>query len=114
MSIQNAMSWGYFDIERTKWQQEMLRFLKKINKNLKIYTLFHSAMVFLLIFSLNCENFPSNLLSEVKEPGFRISNSVKLIGQTKELNCSIYVPLGDLQCSVRSCLENDNDCSKNI
>ena len=50
--------------------------------------------------------FPTRLLPDVKSTGFTTSN------MTKEFGASINVSLGDLQCSVYSCLESDTDCSK--
>ena len=82
MSPHNSLSWGFFDLEGNKWQ------------------------------NIDCEQFPKHLLPCIKNVGCSISNKINLIGRDRSLDASLYVSLGDLQCSVYSCLEAENDCGK--
>ncbi len=51
------------------------------------------------------------MLPEVKRPGFKVSDSIHI--QNLRLDTSsIFVALGDIQCSFYSCAENDTDCGK--
>lgn len=85
MSAQNALSWGYFDLNKLEWQED-----------LKL-----------------ASAFPFELLPKVSQAGTFISDSVTILNKTL-FNTFIYCSLGDLQCSVYSCLENENDCVINI
>jgi hypothetical protein len=53
--------------------------------------------------------FPHNLLPEVKEPSYLLSKSVNVFNWIRT-DASIYNALGDLQCSVYSCLQEQSDC----
>ena len=54
--------------------------------------------------------FPARLLPNVENVGYTISNRTN----TFSSDCCTYVSLGDLQCSVYSCLEKDTDCSRSF
>lgn len=83
MSDQNALSWGYFSLDEMKWQNELKE----------------------------CDLFPYSILPKVSRSATKISSSVNILNR-KLFNASIYSSLGDLQCSVYSCLENSDDCGK--
>jgi len=53
--------------------------------------------------------FPYNLLPEVKESSYLLSKSVNLLNWI-QTDASIYNALGDLQCSVYCCLQEQSDC----
>ncbi|CAF1043118.1 unnamed protein product [Brachionus calyciflorus] len=86
MSNQNALSWGYFDLKQNSWQMDLVK----------------------------SDKFPSNLLPKVDFPGHKMSHQVLLLDNFIKLDSIIYNALGDLQCSVMSCLENETDCVINI
>ncbi|RNA39842.1 sedoheptulokinase [Brachionus plicatilis] len=86
MSDQNALSWGFFDLHKNKWQDELFSILE-----------------------LKCESFPGHLLPKTDKPGFKISDCVTLLNSVK-LDAEIFNALGDLQASVLSCLEKQTDC----
>ena len=63
--------------------------------------------------------FPANLLPVVKKPGElldckenRVNLSIRdnLNNQYSVNNANVHVALGDLQCAIYSCLENEYDC----
>ena len=66
--------------------------------------------------------FPFDLLppvvamagKQLKADYLEIGSSIKRICESESLrlNSKIHVALGDLQCSMYSCLENETDCGK--
>ena len=89
MSTHNALSWGYFDIDSVMWQPDL-----------------HAPS------SL----FPARMLPQVVSPGHRLEKT-DLVDDSPasgmfEPDCSVYVALGDLQCSVYAALERPTDCGK--
>ena len=83
MSPHNALSWGYFDFELNKWQE-----------------------------TLTPDVFPAYLLPKIANSGEVVSKSARVCGTSRVLDSSVRVALGDLQCSVYSCLETETDCGK--
>ena len=53
--------------------------------------------------------FPCNLLPDVKESSYLMSKSVNVFDLI-QTDAFIYNALGDLQCSVYSCLQDQSDC----
>ena len=64
------------------------------------------------ILRLDYPKFPVHLLPQVKEPGFVLAEQCRFLGDSRLIDAKIMTPLGDLQCSVYPCFENDTDCGK--
>ena len=41
-----------------------------------------------------------------------LAEQFRFLGDSRLINAKIMTPLGDLQCSVYPCFENDTDCGK--
>ncbi|XP_037666556.1 transient receptor potential cation channel subfamily V member 1 isoform X4 [Choloepus didactylus] len=85
MSDQNAVSWGYFNTQSQRWNLDILR----------------------------ASGFPIHLLPDIAEPGSvagRTSHAWFEIPKGTEVG----VAMGDLQCSVYSCMAHRTDAVLNI
>jgi hypothetical protein len=61
---------------------------------------------------MKCHDFPTYLLPNVVEPGMKINDTISVFNSEKYIPVTIYAALGDLQCSVFSCLEFETDCGE--
>lgn len=85
MSVQNAASWGYFNLSSNKWNIEILK----------------SA------------DFPVQLLPEVIDSG-KVAGYLAETWHGIPAGIPVGAALGDLQCSVLSTLRNEDDAVLNI
>jgi hypothetical protein len=98
MSLQNAYSWGYADTEHLKWQNDLI-----LNDQFPFKLL--PTIGDVNYFELNDININNKYLNQLFDD--------KSLSHILNIDiCVSLMALGDLQCSVYSCLENEHDCGK--
>ncbi|CAH1802058.1 unnamed protein product [Owenia fusiformis] len=85
MSEHNAASWGYYNTSSQSWNTAILE----------------------------RAGFPTPLLPDVVSPGTEVGR-LQRDWYTIPQGASVHVALGDMQCSIYSCLKRDNDAALNI
>ncbi|XP_038059434.1 sedoheptulokinase-like [Patiria miniata] len=85
MSVQNAASWGYFNVEEKRWNKEIL----------------------------SSAGFPVHLLPKVVDPG-SIVGKLQSSWHGIPAGCEVGVAMGDLPCSVLPSMQSQSDAVVNI